>query len=246
MKTPKPPKHFPQRHRLPCLAVGLALALTGCAGPQTQVTLLTSENHIKAPELQDKGLAFITSSSITGQEQDKQAMAMNFANVMQRTRPQMRIISQADTLSAINRAGLSNDYRKMLEDYAVTGILNRQALQDVARVTGVRYVAQLKLSGFKQEAKGRWSALGVRLVETHLTVLRLFLQIWDSEDGSIVWEGGSELTSAHDAMSESTVTFKSAIEEAAQSLVARLPSAVASPSSSPPAAASPASASAPR
>lgn len=224
-------------------AITLALHLGGCAGPQTQVTLLTSENHLKARELQDKGVAFITSSSITGQEQDKQAMAMNFANVMQRARPQMRIVSQADTLSAINRAGLSSEYRRMLEDYAVTGILNRQVLQDVARVTGVRYVAQLKLSGFKQEAKSRWSALGVRLIETHLTVLRLFLQIWDSEDGSIVWEGGSELTSAHDAMSESTVTFKSAIEEAAQNLVARLPGAVAAPSSSRPDDASPASAS---
>jgi len=209
---------------LPIAALALTLTLGGCAGQQTQSTTLTSPNHVKALELREKGLAFITSSSITGQEQDKQAMAMSFANVMQRARPNLRIVPQSETLSAINRAGLANEYRKMLEDYAVTGILSRNTLQEVARVTGVRYIAQLKLSGFRQESKSRWGALGLRIVETQITVLRMFLQIWDSNDGSIAWEGGSELTSAHDSMSESTVTFKSSIEEAAQTLVTQLPS----------------------
>ena len=44
-----------------------------------------------------------------------------------------------------------------------------------------------------------------------------------SEDGSIVWEGGNELTTAHDSTSESTVAFKTAIEEAARNLIDHLP-----------------------
>jgi len=216
-------KATPKMLALPLLAATLALALGGCAGPQSQATTLTSANHLKAADLRDQGLAFITSSSITGQEEDKQAMAMSFVNVMQRARPGLRIVPQSETLSAINRAGLANEYKKMLEDYAVTGILNRSILQDVARVTGARYVAQLKLSGFRQESKSRWGALGLRIVETQITVLRMFLQIWDSTDGSIAWEGGSELTSAHDSTSESTVAFKTAIEEAARNLIAHLP-----------------------
>ncbi len=208
---------------LALVASALALTLGGCATPQAQQTTLTSERQLKAPDLQIQGLAFITSSSPTGHEEDKQAMALSFANVLHRIRSDMHIVSQSETLSAINSAGLSNDYKKMLEDYSVTGILNRPMLQEVARVTGTRYVAQLKLSGFRQEAKGRFSILGLRIVETQVTVVRLFLQIWDSTDGSIAWEGGNELTSAHDSTSESTVSFKSAIEEAAQNLIARLP-----------------------
>ena len=216
-------KATPKLLVLPLLAASLALTLGGCASPQSQATTLTSANHLKAADLRDQGLAFITSSSITGQEEDKQAMALSFANVMHEMRPQLRIMSQAESLSAINRAGLANEYRKMLEDYAVTGILNRATLREVARVTGARYVAQLKLSGFKQEAKSRFSALGLRLVETQVTVLRLFLQIWDSEDGSIVWEGGNELSTAHDSTIASTVAFKTAIEEAARNLIDHLP-----------------------
>jgi hypothetical protein len=203
--------------------IGLAIFICGCASQQTQATTQVGENKLTRQDLQESGIAFITSSSVTGQEEDKPAMAMAFAEVMKNARPGLRIIPQADTLSAINKAGLANEYKRMLEDHGITGIFGRETLRKVADVTGVRYVAQLKLSGFRQESKSRWSALGVRITDTHITVLRLFLQIWDSNDGSIVWEGAHELTSAHDTTSEGTVTFKSSIEEAAQYLVMRLP-----------------------
>ena len=54
-------------------------------------------------------------------------------------------------------------------------------------------------------------------------MLRLFLQIWDSHDGSIAWEATEELTLAHEALDEGAVTFNHAIEQAAHHLIARLP-----------------------
>lgn len=203
--------------------IGLSIFICGCANQQTQATTQVGENLLTRNDLQESGIAFITSSSVTGQEEDKPAMAMAFTQVMKNSRPDLRIVPQAATLSAINRAGLANEYRRMLEEHRVTGIFGRETLRKVADVTGVRYVAQLKLSGFRQESKDRWGTLGFRIIETHITVLRLFLQIWDSKDGSIVWEGAHELTSAHDTASEGTVTFKSSMEDAAQNLVMRLP-----------------------
>ncbi len=203
--------------------IGSAIFICGCAGQQTQATTQVVARTLTIQDLQEKGIAFITSSSVTGQEEDKPAMAMAFAEVMKKARPGLRIVPQATTLSAINKAGLAAEYKQMLEDHRITGIFGRETLKKVANVTGVRYVAQLKLSGFRQESKERWGMLGLRIVETQITVLRLFLQIWDSEDGSIVWEGAQELTSAHDTTSEDIVTFKTAIEDAAVHLVMRLP-----------------------
>lgn len=221
MITVRPSRQLhPVRQSL--LAV-LAAILCGCAGSQIQATTQVSDHTLRHLELKAQGVAFITSSTVTGQEEDKQAMTMTFVDAMKRGRPDLRVITQPETLSAINRTGLTDEYKRMLEDYRVTGILNRKTLEQIAHATNVRYIAQLKLSGFRQESKNRFSALGLRIVETQITGLRMFLQVWDSKDGSIAWEGAHELTAAHDSTRESPVTLKNSIEEAAQHLIAKLP-----------------------
>lgn len=53
--------------------------------------------------------------------------------------------------------------------------------------------------------------------------IRLFVQTWDSWDGTIAWEGVQKLNYASDAASEKDVTFKTVVEETARNLIARLP-----------------------
>jgi hypothetical protein len=100
----------------------------------------------------------------------------------------------------------------------------------VGEVTGVRYLAQLKLSSFNQYSKGRFSFLGIRVVQTREANIRLFLQIWNSELGAIVWEGAEELNYAWDTTREEPVTFKLVVEEIARNLIGKLPQDVAEPS----------------
>jgi len=128
-----------------------------------------------------------------------------------------------EALSAINRAGLATEYKRMFEDSRLTGIFDRGALQKIARVTGVRYLAQVKLGGFRQESKARWGAFGLRVVETKSAAIRLFLQIWDSQDGAVVWEGSQELTLAYESLSEEVVSLQRTVEASAGELVARIP-----------------------
>lgn len=68
-----------------------------------------------------------------------------------------------------------------------------------------------------------FNALGVRILETKTTSLRLYLQIWDGEDGSVAWEGSEEITSAYESVKENPISFKTVVEQAANTLVARLP-----------------------
>lgn len=217
--------------RMPVLLViGLALLLPGCASqkfraetrqivPTTQVLAI----NLRSEDLRAGGIAFITPSSVTGQEEDKQALALAFNEVLLSVRPDLRVVPLPQTLSAVNRVGLTREYRQMFEDYRLTGIFDREILQKVAGVTKTRYLAQLKLGAFKQESKSRFGMLGLRVLETKTSTIRLFLQIWDSNDGSVAWEGAQESTVSHESLAEEYVSMKNIVQESARDLVTNLP-----------------------
>jgi hypothetical protein len=208
------------------LAIGLPVLLGACAtqlSPQTASTVQVSVLTLSGPALEEGGLAFLTPSTVTGQEEDKQALALSFFETVRVARPKLQSVALPVALTAINRAGLGGAYKHMIEDYRLTGLLDRDVIRKIGQASGVRYLAQLKLASFHQESKNRWGALGFRVFDTKLSNARLFLQIWDSTDGAIVWEGAVELTAAYDSLSEETVTFRSIVEATARELVARLP-----------------------
>jgi len=212
------------------LAIGLALLLSACASQQPQAETLQKIPAIQvmvmdlqSEDLRAGGIAFITPSSVTGQEEDKQALALAFSEVLLEVRPDLRVMHLPQTLSAINRVGLTRDYRQMFEDYRLTGIFDRETLQKVAGVTKMRYLAQLKLGAFRQESKDRFGLFGLRVVETKTSTIRLFLQIWDSQDGSVAWEGAQESTVSRESMAEDNVSLKSIVQESARDLVSHLP-----------------------
>ncbi len=215
---------------LAALATGVALMQLGCASQnierktvQNSPTIQVQAISLKTEDLRAGGIALITPSSATGQEEDKQALALSFTEILKNGRPELRILPLPQTLSAINRNGLTREYRQMFEDYRLAGIFDPETLQKVAAATGMRYLAQLKLGAFKQESKGRFGILGVRVLETKTSTIRLFLQIWDSRDGSIAWEGAQESTVSHESMAEEYVSMKTIVQESSRDLVANLP-----------------------
>jgi hypothetical protein len=224
------------RHLQTLVAIGFALMLTSCSNQQIRAeTKQSSKTNLDSPttqvlangfrsvDIKTSGVAIITPSSVTGQEEDKQALALAFTRVLQDLRSDLTIVPLPETLSAINRAGLTSEYRKMFEDYRLTGIFERETLQKVAKVTGARFLAQLKLGGFRQESKGRWGFLGIRMLETKTSTIRLFLQIWDSHDGSVVWEGSQESTISYESLAEEYISLRSVVEESARDLVGHIP-----------------------
>jgi hypothetical protein len=199
------------------------LALAGCSTTQIYPTLQAQTISLRAGELETAGLAFITPSTVTGQEQEKQAVALSFSDVMKRERPAVRVTTLAETLGAVNKAGLSDAYRKMYDDYRDTGLFAGEVLKRVGAATGARYIAQLKLQLFEQGAKDRFGLFGIRIVETKYAHIRLFLQVWDSQTGGIAWEGVQEMRHSQDTMSEEPVMQRTVLERTARDLIARLP-----------------------
>ena len=196
---------------------------TGCARHQVHASVEFENIALTADDLETYGLGFITPSTVTGREQDIQSLAFIFARVLEEDRTEIYVVGLPETLSAINQADLADEYKQMYIDYSDTGIFKQPSLKKVGYVAGVRFLAQLKLSGFEQGSKGRFGMLGWRMVQTKQANIRLFLQVWDSENGAIVWEGTEELIYSNDSFSERPITFQLVVEEVARNLLSKLP-----------------------
>ncbi len=204
-------------------AIGTLIWINGCGQAQIYSTVNHHQFSLSPDELSNNGIAFITPSTVTGQEEEKQAVAFTFVETLKKERPDIRCVSLPETLSAINKANLGEDYQRMFAEYKDTGLFNSQTLYKVGEVTQTRYLAQLKLAGFRQGSTGRFSVFGLRLLETKHATLRLFFQIWDAKDGSIAWEGVQELSWSAEEVNEDAVTLQTVIAEAARNLARRLP-----------------------
>jgi hypothetical protein len=211
------------RNALHFLSLVSLLALGGCA--QTYSDFTERSISLEPGDLERGSLAFITPSTVTGQEEEKQAVALTFSNVLQSARPEIRIVTLAEVLSKVNTAGLDVQYKEMYVGYRDSGLFKRDLLKEIAETLETRYLAQLKLQGFKQGDKNRIQFFGVRLVETQVATLRLFLQIWDASDGTIAWEGVEELRRSRDTFTEDPVTLQDAMKHAAKEMIDNLPQA---------------------
>lgn len=203
--------------------LGLVLLLAGCGGMQKYSAPEHQVLRLNGSDLADGGIAFLTPSTVTGQEEDKQALAYVFANTLRRERKEVRVLALPETISAVNRAGLADEYRALYHDYRDTAVLDGKVMRQIAKAAGVRYLAQLKLATMQQGARGRFSLLGLQLLQTQYANMRVFFQIWDSRDGTIAWEGINELTFANDTAREQPISFREVAEHAAAELVQRLP-----------------------
>ena len=197
--------------------------ISGCFVPQKQFTDQHQTLSLKQNELSANGIAFITPSTATGQEEEKQGLALMVADILKKKRTDIRCVTLAETLSAVNKAGLSEDYKAMYTDYRDTGLFKKDILKKVGELTGTRYVAQLKLANFNQGNRDRFSFFSLRVIETRKADIRLILQIWDTTDGTIAWEGAEELSYATDTPFSGNVPLRIMVEEVSENLIANMP-----------------------
>jgi hypothetical protein len=211
--------------KAPIKALLVATVLVaGCSTePVYYPTLQEQAISLRKGDLEADGIAFITPSTITGQEQEKEAVALTFTDVLKSRRPALRVSTLAETLGAVNKAGLADSYKRMYEEYRDTGLFSADTLRRVGAATGLRYVGQLKLQAFNEGSKNRFGFLGLRLIETQYADVRLFFQVWDSRDGSIAWEAMQELRIVRETMTEEPVMLRKVLEHSAREIIARLP-----------------------
>jgi heme-degrading monooxygenase HmoA len=205
----------------------LVLTLTILGGCTTAPVYYRTVNEqaitLGKGDLEIGGIAFITPSTVTGQEQEKEAVALTFTDTLKSERPGLKVSTLAQTLGAVNRNGLADAYKRMYEEARDTGLFSAEVLRRVGAATGTRYLAQLKLLAFSQSSKGRFGFLGLRVVETQYADARVFFTIWDSRDGTVAWEAMQELRIARESTTEEPLMLRRVLEHSARELIARLP-----------------------
>src|SRR5258708_37098210 len=104
----------------------------------------------------------------------------------------LKIIPAYETISFINERGLARNYADLLSGFAPGGILDAERLRPIGSALGSRYVLLPGLAEFNQLIMDKYEALGIKLVRTRLTTLRLWLQLWDAQTGRLLWESAGE------------------------------------------------------
>jgi len=204
----------------------LIVLVAACSTLQENGTLTIAARRadsLNADDLTKFGIAFVTPLTVTGQEQDRASLALIFSQVLQQMRPGVHVVPLTETLSDINRAGLADDYKRFMANYHGGELLDKNSLKQISQATGVRYVAELKMASFLQESEDRFGILGLHVVDTKKSSIRLSLQIWNSEDGSIAWEGAHELYRARETVRAKPIPFREIVEASARKLVAEIP-----------------------
>jgi hypothetical protein len=95
------------------LAIVSLLLLAGCFSAQIYPTLQQRGISLQPGDLETYGIGFITPPAATGQEEERQAVALVIAEVMEKERTRVRVVPLALTLGAVNNVGFAGAYSRM-------------------------------------------------------------------------------------------------------------------------------------
>ena len=133
--------------------------------------------------------------------------------------PPIRGIAAYETVNVLNQQGLATEYGTLIAGFGRGGILESKPLRRIGSALSSRYVLLPGLAEFNQVIIDRLSIYGWNFIQSRVTTLRLWLQLWDTQTGKIVWESAGEVTVATKLLSsEQTV----ALDEIARKLWLRM------------------------
>jgi hypothetical protein len=161
-------------------------------------------------------LGLLTSASLQGFNPSL-SHALNAA--LSEASPPIRGIAAHETLNTLNQKGLGAEYSTLIASFGRSGILEREPLQRIGSALSSRYVLLPGLAEFNQVIIDRLSIYGWNSIQSRVTTLRLWLQLWETQTGKILWESAGEVTVATKLLrSEQTV----ALDDIAQKLWLRM------------------------
>ena len=197
------------------------ICLAGCT-VATQVTCDLDYRFIgdlTEASLRENGIGVLTPSIVTGRETDKQIIGEVLSDVLESRLDDRSVVSLVELINFLNIGGLADLYASALEMYERTGVIPSAPLGQLGTAAGVRYLAKLSLANFEQSQIERFGIAGVRVLSTNRTRIRLFLEIWDSTDGKIIWYANEELNIASDQAAEDDLSVRGAATRAIQQMI---------------------------
>jgi hypothetical protein len=148
------------------------------------------------------------------------ALSHALGEALSQLSPPIRAIPTYETLSRLNDQGLAVEYGDLVAGFARSGILERERLRRIGEGLGSPYVLQPGLAQFDQGVGDKFEFAGFKAVKTRLTTLRLWLQLWDTRTGQMLWESSGEVTVAAQLLTKESAAVS--LEDIAKRLWSRL------------------------
>jgi hypothetical protein len=189
-------------------------------GPGPGVAAVTPAQSIS---LRDEKMVVLMPVATDEHDQDRQPLALLFAESLHKLRPDLATASLDSTLSAISTAGLASSYGQLYANYRNTGVFDGHTLEQIAQATGGRYLMQLRIESLDKSdgAVGPLGLLGIKKKET--LDVHLIAQIYGA-DGQLLWQGASEGSKTKRSLLVARhVQFTDVARPATEQLVKQLP-----------------------
>jgi hypothetical protein len=119
--------------------------------------------------------------------------------------PPIRGIPAHEIVNALNDLGLATEYADLLLGFERAGIMERERLQRIGSALGFRYLLVPGMTEFSHAIVDRFEFSGIKIVRTRITVMRLWLQLWDTETGHILWESAGEIATTSDVLKQDRI-----------------------------------------
>lgn len=128
------------------------------------------------------------------------SLSQALATALAEAAPSVRGIPALETVNALNEQGLAAEYADLIAGFLRNGILERKRLQRIGSALRARYVLLPGLAEFDQVMIDRLAISGLKVVQSRVTTLRLWLQLWDAQTGRLLWESAGEATVASELL----------------------------------------------
>jgi hypothetical protein len=216
--------HPTQKRMTGALLVLAAAFLTSCSTPLHTWVVHTSSTP-RSPSLDTAALArepvaILGLAAPAALQGFGPALSHALGDALLQMSPPIRAIPTYQTLSRLNDQGLAREYGDLVSDFARSGILDRERLRRIGEGLGSPYVLQPGVAQFDQVVGDKFELGGFKLVKTRLMTLRLWLQLWDTRTGQILWESSGEVTVAAQLLTKESAAVS--LENVAQGLWARI------------------------
>jgi hypothetical protein len=176
--------------------------------------------------IKNGGIGILFPTTGWGEERYGKLIMDILGDVITNDRRSLRVIHPNRGLELIDREGLTKEYALAKENYENTGEWDKGFLKRIGKAIGARYLVQPIMTRFEHASSNRSArvnVLGVRVLNTRESTIRLSIQIWDSINGNIVWEGFIEVSIMDDTIKSKPVRFYEVARVAFERLINEIP-----------------------
>jgi hypothetical protein len=190
------------------LAAALLIGCTPLYLSDTHTTSTPKSQFFDVAELAREPVATLGLLSPAGLQGFNPPLSHALNAALSEASPPIRGIAAHETVNMLNEQGLAGEYGTLMAGFGRAGILERTPLERIGSALSSRYVLLPGLAEFNQVIIDRLSIYGWNFIQSRVTTLRLWLQLWDTQTGKMLWESAGEVTVATKLLrSEQTVAL---------------------------------------